>query len=149
MRHEIAILDREKSGLNAQIFARVKLSAHGRTHLAEFSKAVQSFPEVLECYVMLGEIDVLLRIVTADVNAYERFFFERLSPPPAYRRSTRPLRCPKSRLRAHCPWPDTSRRLQNGSRGGGRNRNRTPAAPGLSAAPVTLMASEPSSEGDI
>ncbi len=82
IKHEIAILDRKKLGLNAHIFARVKLSAHGRAHLAEFSKAVQSFPEVLECYVMLGEIDFLLRIVTADVDAYEKFFFERLSRLP-------------------------------------------------------------------
>ncbi len=46
IKHEIAILDRKKLGLNAHIFARGQLSAHGRAHLAEFSKAVQSFPEV-------------------------------------------------------------------------------------------------------
>lgn len=79
IRREVAILDRSKMGLNAQIFARVKLSAHGRSNLAEFSKAVRSFDEVLECYVMMGEVDFLLRIVTDDVEAYERFFFDKLS----------------------------------------------------------------------
>ncbi len=82
IKREVAILERKKLGLNAHIFARVKLSAHGRTHLAEFSKAVQTFPEVLECYVLMGEVDFLLRIVTQDVEAYERFFFERLSRLP-------------------------------------------------------------------
>jgi Lrp/AsnC family transcriptional regulator len=82
IRREVAILDRRKLGLNAHVFARVKLSAHGRAHLAEFSKAVHSFPEVMECYVLMGEVDFLLRIVTKDVEAYERFFFERLSQLP-------------------------------------------------------------------
>ena len=82
IKREVAILDRSKMGLNAQIFARVKLSAHGRSNLAEFSKAVRSFDEVLECYVLMGEVDFLLRIVTEDVEAYERFFFDRLSQLP-------------------------------------------------------------------
>lgn len=82
IKREVALLDRRKLGLNAHVFARVKLSAHGRAHLAEFSRAVQAFPEVLECYVLMGEVDFLLRIVTADVEAYERFFFERLSRLP-------------------------------------------------------------------
>jgi Lrp/AsnC family transcriptional regulator len=82
IRREVALLDRRKLGLNAQIFAEVKISAHGRANLADFSKAVQSFPEVLECFVMMGHIDFLLRIVTEDVEAYERFFFDKLSRVP-------------------------------------------------------------------
>ena len=82
IKREVAILDRKKLGFKAHIFAQVKLSAHGRAHLAEFSEAVQSFPEVLECYVLMGQVDFLLRIVTEDVEAYERFFFESLSRLP-------------------------------------------------------------------
>lgn len=82
IKREVALVDRKRVGLNAQIFAHVKLSAHGRTHLAEFAKAVQSYPEVLECYVLMGAVDFLLRIVTEDVEAYERFFFDRLSTLP-------------------------------------------------------------------
>jgi Lrp/AsnC family transcriptional regulator len=82
IRAQVAVLDRKRVGLNAQIFAQVKLSAHGRTHLSEFSKAVQAFPEVLECYVLMGPFDFMLRIVTEDVESYERLFFERLSKLP-------------------------------------------------------------------
>jgi Lrp/AsnC family transcriptional regulator len=82
IRAEVALVDRKKVGLNAQIFAQVKLNAHGRKHLEEFSEAIRGFPEVLECYVLMGPIDFLLRIVTADIDAYERFFFERLSRVP-------------------------------------------------------------------
>jgi Lrp/AsnC family transcriptional regulator len=76
---KVALVDRRKVGLNAQIFAQVKLNAHGRAHLDEFSAAIRSFPEVLECYVLMGPVDFLLRIVARDVEAYERFFFDKLS----------------------------------------------------------------------
>lgn len=75
-------IDREKVGLNTMVFAHVKLTSHGRSNLASFSDAVKEFPEVLDCYVMLGNVDYLLRIVTEDIKAYEQFFFEKLSQLP-------------------------------------------------------------------
>jgi aspartyl/glutamyl-tRNA(Asn/Gln) amidotransferase C subunit len=62
--------------LKTQIFAQVKLSAQGRQHLDEFSEAIRRFPEVLECWVLMGPVDFLLRVVAPDVESYERFFFE-------------------------------------------------------------------------
>ncbi|MET0373659.1 MAG: Lrp/AsnC family transcriptional regulator [Rhizorhabdus sp.] len=76
---QVALIDRRKIGLNAQIFAQVKLNAHGRQHLDEFTAAIRGFPEVLEAYVLMGPVDFLLRIVAADIEAYERFFFDKLS----------------------------------------------------------------------
>ncbi|MDH3769103.1 MAG: Lrp/AsnC family transcriptional regulator [Gammaproteobacteria bacterium] len=75
-------IDREKVGLNTMVFAHVKLTSHGRSNLAEFSEAVRDFPEVLDCYVLLGNVDFLLRIVTEDIKSYEQFFFEKLSQLP-------------------------------------------------------------------
>ncbi|MGB8602108.1 MAG: Lrp/AsnC family transcriptional regulator [Rhizomicrobium sp.] len=79
---QVTLLDRRKLGLNTQVFARIKLSAHGRANLTDFSKAVAAFSEVMECYVLMGGDDFLLRIVTKDVEAYERFFYDRLSQLP-------------------------------------------------------------------
>ena len=79
IRAEVALLDRRKVGLNAQVFAQVKLNAHGRQHLEEFANAIRQFPEVLECYVLMGPVDFMLRIVAQDIEAYERFFFDKLS----------------------------------------------------------------------
>ena len=76
------VLDREKIGLTTMVFAHVKLTSHGRSNLSAFAEAVRSFPEVLDCYVLLGNVDFLLRIVTADIKAYEQFFFEKLSQLP-------------------------------------------------------------------
>ncbi len=78
----VTLLNRKALGLNAQIFAQVKLSAHGRAHLQDFTEKVRDIPEILDCYVLMGEIDFLLRIVTRDVEAYEKLFFEKLSDLP-------------------------------------------------------------------
>lgn len=82
IRRHVAILDRRKLGLNAHVFAQIKLNAHGRANLDEFSKAIQDFPEVLDAYVLMGTTDFMLRIVTEDIDAYERFFFDQLSKLP-------------------------------------------------------------------
>lgn len=76
------ILDREKLGLNMVIYAEVKLSANGRQAVNEFQQYIQSLPEVTECYLMMGRIDFLLRIVTRDVASYEQFYRDHLSHIP-------------------------------------------------------------------
>lgn len=82
IKRRVALLDRRKVGLNAQIFAQVKLNAHGRANLDEFAAAIRDLPEVLECYVLMGSVDFLLRIVAPDIEAYEKLFFNRLSQLP-------------------------------------------------------------------
>lgn len=79
---QVTLLDRASVGLNAQIFAQVRLSAKGRENIEEFSRAIHQFDEVLDCYVTLGATDFILRIVASDINAYEKFFFDRLSRVP-------------------------------------------------------------------
>ena len=76
------IFDRKMLGFDTMVFAHVKLTAHGRSKVAEFGDTIRQFPEVMECHLLLGQVDFLLRIVTPDLDAYERFFFERLSQLP-------------------------------------------------------------------
>lgn len=78
----VAVIDRRKVGLHAHIFAQVKLNAHGRANLDEFSDAIAAFPEVLGAYVLMGNMDFMLRIVAKDIDAYEAFFFDKLSKLP-------------------------------------------------------------------
>lgn len=82
IRKRVALIDRRKVGLNAHIFAQVKLNAHGRANLEQFGEAIRSFPEVLDAYVLMGTTDFMLRIVARDIDAYERFFFDQLSKLP-------------------------------------------------------------------
>lgn len=82
IRKKVALIDRRKVGLNAQVFAQVKLNAHGRANLDEFSDAISRLPEVLDAYVVMGSTDFMLRVVAKDIDAYERFFFNQLSKLP-------------------------------------------------------------------
>jgi len=82
------ILNREKVGLTTMVFAHVKLTSHGRSNLSDFADAVRSYPEVMDCYVLLGQVDFLLRIVAEDIKAYEQFFFEKLSQLPGIQEVT-------------------------------------------------------------
>ena len=82
IRGQVTLLDRTKLGLETQIFAEVKVSAHGRANIADFSDALRGWPEVLECYVLLGSVDFMLRIVVENIRAYELFFVEKLSRLP-------------------------------------------------------------------
>ena len=88
IREQPVILDREKVGLTTMVFAHVKLTSHGRSNLSAFAEAVRAFPEVMDCYVLLGNVDFLLRIVAADIKAYEQFFFEKLSQLPGIQEVT-------------------------------------------------------------
>ena len=82
------ILDREKVGLTTMVFAHVKLTSQGRSNIRAFADAVKAYPEVMDCYVLLGNVDFLLRIVAEDIKAYERFFFEELSQLPGIQEVT-------------------------------------------------------------
>ncbi|CDO37928.1 MULTISPECIES: Lrp/AsnC family transcriptional regulator [Novosphingobium] len=82
IKRRVALVDREKVGLNAHVFVQVKLTAHGRANLDEFASKIREFPEVLDCYVLMGAVDFMIRVVAKDINAYERFFFEELSQLP-------------------------------------------------------------------
>jgi len=82
IKEQPAILDREKVGLSTMVFAHVKLTSHGRSNLTDFAEAVRKYPEVLDCYVVLGNVDFLLRIVAEDIKDYERFMYEKLSQLP-------------------------------------------------------------------
>jgi Lrp/AsnC family transcriptional regulator len=82
IRARVALLNRERLGLNLTIFAHVKLANHGRDALARFEQAIRDHREVLECYTLLGESDFLLRIIARDIKGYEAFFLDHLSRIP-------------------------------------------------------------------
>ena len=78
----VAVLNPEKLNLRTQLFVQVKVSRADVVNLNEFSQTIRNFPEVMECHVILGAFDFLLRVVAQDIHAYEKFFFEKLSRVP-------------------------------------------------------------------
>lgn len=76
----VAILNPELLGLKVVVFAQVKLNDHRRETLAEFNRFILSFPEVLESYLLIGDVDCVLKVMTVDMEAYQQFYFEKLAP---------------------------------------------------------------------
>jgi Lrp/AsnC family transcriptional regulator, leucine-responsive regulatory protein len=69
----VAVVDQAKVGLRLSMFARVWLTAQDAETIDHFTAAMRRLPEVVECYIMLGESDALLRVVVADLEDYRRF----------------------------------------------------------------------------
>ena len=85
IRRRVALLSRKLLGLDVLVFAQVKLEAHGGNKVVEFRDAIRKIPEVQECYVLMGQVDFLLKVVTSDIESYERLFFEEFSKLPGVR----------------------------------------------------------------
>jgi len=75
----VAVLDQQSVGLPVSVFVSIKLESQREEALERFSKAIARWPEVLECYLMTGPRDYLLRVVVADLAAYERFLKQQLT----------------------------------------------------------------------
>jgi DNA-binding Lrp family transcriptional regulator len=68
-----ALLDPSKIGINLVVFARVSLVAQDAETVDKFTQAIRGLPQVVECHIMAGECDALLRVVAADLDDYRRF----------------------------------------------------------------------------
>ncbi len=74
----VTILDREKLGLDFEVYCAVKLSLPSKANLDTFDTAVQDWPEVVECATVTGSADYQLRIVTRDMKAFDEFLREKV-----------------------------------------------------------------------
>lgn len=75
----VAVLNPTKIGKRLTLFARVWLKAQDEDTIEHFVAEVLKLPQVLECYLMLGDCDVLVRVVAEDIDDYRRFQSEHLS----------------------------------------------------------------------
>jgi Lrp/AsnC family transcriptional regulator len=75
IKSQVVILDREKLGFQMKIFAQVKMARLTDEERAEFVRAIQSIPEIVECYTVFGELDTMLTILAPDVRWYQDFIF--------------------------------------------------------------------------
>jgi Lrp/AsnC family leucine-responsive transcriptional regulator len=75
----MALVDQKSIGLHVSVFISIKLVRQKEEDLARFAKAIAKWDEVLECYLMTGNRDYLLRVVAADLAAYETFLKTKLT----------------------------------------------------------------------
>jgi Lrp/AsnC family transcriptional regulator len=70
----VALVNRAKVGLPVTVFVSIRTNSHDEAWLVEFAAAVAKFPEAVEVYRMSGEVDYLMKVVTTDIDGYDRFY---------------------------------------------------------------------------
>ncbi|TXH50058.1 MAG: Lrp/AsnC family transcriptional regulator [Burkholderiaceae bacterium] len=80
IRQVVALLDAKQLGLHLNVFISISLKQQTRAALDAFEAKVCARDEVMECYLMTGDADYLIRVAVADMAALERFILEQLTP---------------------------------------------------------------------
>ena len=74
IRRRVALLDPVKVNTKVTVFVSIRTNTHSIEWLKRFSEVVVEFPEVVEFYRMSGDVDYLLKVVTTDIEGYDRFY---------------------------------------------------------------------------
>jgi Lrp/AsnC family transcriptional regulator, leucine-responsive regulatory protein len=81
-----AILNQQKAGCPVNVFVNITLDRQDETDLRKFEDTVRKIPEVMECYLMTGDYDYLVRVVVADTADFERLHSKHLTRLPGVAR---------------------------------------------------------------
>ena len=71
---KVAIVNRAKVGVPVTVFVSIRTNQHDEKWLTDFAAQVSRMPEVVELYRMSGEVDYLMKVVTTDIEGYDRFY---------------------------------------------------------------------------
>ena len=82
----VALVNQSRVGLGGNVLVHIGLHREEQSELAAFEAAVRNIPEVMECYLMTGEFDYLLRVVVSDMADFERLHKEALTRLPGVAR---------------------------------------------------------------
>ena len=77
-----ALVDQKAYGLPLTVFVRIRLEHHSKEAVARFEQGIQRIDEILDCFLMTGVADYLLRVIVANLDAYEGFVRTRLHTIP-------------------------------------------------------------------
>jgi Lrp/AsnC family transcriptional regulator, leucine-responsive regulatory protein len=117
----VTLLDAKKLGLTVSVLVQVTLEKQIEPALEAFEKAVRERPEVMECYLMTGDADYLLRVLVADVPAFERFILDFLSRVPGVGNIKSSFALKQVKYQTALPLPDHEPR-RTGARRSPRKR---------------------------
>jgi Lrp/AsnC family leucine-responsive transcriptional regulator len=82
LKRYVALVDARAVGLPISVVVNVSLRSQERSALMAFETQIQRCPEVMECYLMTGSSDYMLRMVVPDLESYERFLADTLTRIP-------------------------------------------------------------------
>jgi Lrp/AsnC family leucine-responsive transcriptional regulator len=109
IRGYVGLVDQSSAGYPDNVFVRITLNSQQQDDLKDFEAAVREIEEVMECYLMSGDADYLLRVIVADSRDYERIHSQHLTRLPGVdrvhssfalrtviKKTEMPVRAPKS-----------------------------------------------------
>ena len=70
---KVTLLDPKAVGLPVNVFIQITLSRQRKNNLEDFEKSISQWPEVMECYLITGDIDYLIRVVVPDLDGCQQF----------------------------------------------------------------------------
>ena len=104
----VALANATALGLGLNVFISISLKAQSKEALADFERRIAEQDEVMECYLMTGDSDYLLRVAVADMAALEKLILERLSPIPGVEKIRSSFALKQVRYKTALPLPQPS-----------------------------------------
>jgi Lrp/AsnC family transcriptional regulator, leucine-responsive regulatory protein len=122
IRRHVTLLDPVKLGLTVSVFIQVRLEKQVEKSLGVFERAIGERPEVMECYLMTGDSDYLLRVVVSDIPALERFIVDFLSRIPGIGNIQSSFALKQVKYQTALPLETVKPRPETGRRSGTKRR---------------------------
>ncbi|TAG25467.1 MAG: Lrp/AsnC family transcriptional regulator [Burkholderiales bacterium] len=101
----VALANPLKLGLGLSVFINISLKEQSKSALAEFEQRIAEHEEVMECYLMTGDSDYLIRVAVADLPALEKFILEQLTPIPGIEKIRSSFALKRVRYKTALPLP--------------------------------------------
>lgn len=101
----VALASATALGLGLNVFISISLTSQNKASLAEFERRIAEHDEVMECYLMTGDSDYLIRVALPDMAALERFILEQLTPIPGIEKIRSSFALKQVRSKTALPLP--------------------------------------------
>ena len=101
----VALTNATALGLGLNVFINISLKSQSKESLGYFEKRICEHDEVMECYLMTGDIDYLIRVAVADIAALEKFILEQLTPIPGIEKIRSSFALKQVRYKTALPLP--------------------------------------------
>ena len=105
IRNYVALADPKILGLGLNVFISISLKEQSKGALAQFEQRISEHDEVMECYLMTGDSDYLIRVAVADMGALEKFILEQLTPIPGIEKIRSSFALKQVRYKTALPLP--------------------------------------------
>ncbi len=104
----VALANAKLLGLGLNVFINISLKSQAKEALADFERRIAEHDQVMECYLMTGDSDYLIRVAVPDIAALERFILEQLTPIPGIEKIRSSFALKQVRYKTALPLPGRS-----------------------------------------